>query len=489
VATLIKSASAVTILHMHLAKRLFTATISDNELTKLGTKSMTKRQYTDRVKATPRGILKIQERINERILSEKEKLRREESTLTFNREDIAKEAGVSLDALKRFCSGKRVMRENAIKITNYLGLNLDDIIEIESSIQKHPSGFYVKRPSLDDRVFSTIHSPGTLIRLKAPSKMGKTSLAIELLSQLQDEPYRTVYVTFLDADSDSFTDLEKFLKWFCIQVADALMPNDSPETPDEHLVSITQHLENKWRNDIDKKGNCIDYFEKYLLTTIETPIILVLDDVDLVFNQSNVGFNFCQMLRSWNTKAKTNEVWKKMNLIVIHSTDIYGELDINSSPLQSVGEVFQPKGFNTRQAQELAQAYSLNLRSEEIERLRNFIDGNPYLLHEAIDFFSKNEEMTLDRYLQIAPIPMGPYHNYLSDLWSTLNHNSRLITIFQQILNSTTGIQVDQDAIFQLDRMGLIKLEERSVHPVISCELYKLYFQDRLQTKNNSCRV
>jgi transcriptional regulator with XRE-family HTH domain len=464
----------------HLAKYSFAARIK--ELTKSETNAMTNRPK--KVELHPRGMQTIRECIEDRILSERRRIKANNEDRKFNQVELAEAAGVSIDTLKRFCRGIGIRYSNATLITNYLGLNLDALIE--SPAQQHPSNFYVERFSLEDKVSRDDLLSKKIIRIKAPRKMGKTSLAIELLSHLKE--YETVYLSFCDVNPDVFTDLERFLKWFCIQVADSLMSNYSLENPDDDIMTIVNRLEEKWSNVLDQKGNCTKYFEDHLLATTEKPIILVLDDVDLVFDQPSVRDDFCQMLRSWYNRAMTGigRGWTKMNLIVIHSTDIYGELDINSSPLKNVGEVFQPKGFNSEQVKEMVQKYQLGYQSDEIERLRSFMDGNPYLIRKALNYLLTNRDVTLEHYLQnIATTPMGPYHNYLIDLWSRLSGNPTLITIFQEILNSTTGIQVNQDTMFQLDRMGLIQLEEHSKLSVVSCKLYREYFLDRLRTQNN----
>ncbi|MHC5720756.1 MAG: AAA-like domain-containing protein, partial [Nostoc sp.] len=68
-----------------------------------------------------------------------------------------------------------------------------DLTQFSSTVNQdtspcYPSGsvplaspFYLKRSYLDEQIYQEIKKPGTLIRIKAPREMGKTSLLLRIL--------------------------------------------------------------------------------------------------------------------------------------------------------------------------------------------------------------------------------------------------------------------------------------------------------------------
>ncbi len=51
---------------------------------------------------------------------------------------------------------------------------------------------YVERPPIESRCYETILQPGSLLRIKAPKRMGKTLLIDKILHQATQQNYRTV---------------------------------------------------------------------------------------------------------------------------------------------------------------------------------------------------------------------------------------------------------------------------------------------------------
>ena len=80
------------------------------------------------------------------------------------------------------------------------------------------SAFYLERPPIESRCYEAIVKPGSLIRIKAPRQMGKTSLMARILHQASQQGCLTVPLSFQLADAKVFADLDKFLQWFCASV-------------------------------------------------------------------------------------------------------------------------------------------------------------------------------------------------------------------------------------------------------------------------------
>ncbi|MBV8886916.1 MAG: AAA-like domain-containing protein, partial [Chroococcidiopsidaceae cyanobacterium CP_BM_RX_35] len=171
------------------------------------------------------------------------------------------------------------------------------------------SALYVERPPIESRCYETILKPGALIRIKAPRKTGKTSLMARILVQSAKQGCGTVPLSFQLADSRIFQDLDKFLRWFCVNVGLGLqLPNQ---------------LANYWDEIFGSKISCKAYFEQYLLAETAQPLVLALDDIDRVFQYPDLAEDFLGLLRTWHEEAKNRDIWKRLRLIVVHSTEIY----------------------------------------------------------------------------------------------------------------------------------------------------------------------
>ncbi|NEQ21418.1 MAG: family 3 adenylate cyclase [Microcoleus sp. SIO2G3] len=359
-----------------------------------------------------------------------------------------------------------------------LTLSLDDYTNPDSDNSKSGSGimlkgqvpldspFYVVRPPIERLCDETILQPGALIRIKAPKLMGKTSLMIRILDSARSQNFKTVTLSLQLADADVFASLNQFLRWFCAVVSRSL--------------GLQNRLSEYWDDVFGSNYNCTDYFESYLLAEIDTPLVLVLDDVDVVFNYPKIATDFFGLLRTWYQKAKyadkSSEVWQKLRLVVVHSTEVYIPLNINQSPF-NVGLSIELPEFTPLQVQDLATRYQLNWGTQKVERLMGLIGGNPYLVQVALHHISC-QDITLEQLLETATTEDGIYSDYLRrQLWN-LQQYPDLVTGLARVVMSPTPVKLDPIQIFKLQSMGVVRFLDSQVVP--SCQLYRQYFSDQL---------
>ncbi|HEY9650039.1 MAG TPA: AAA-like domain-containing protein, partial [Coleofasciculaceae cyanobacterium] len=328
------------------------------------------------------------------------------------------------------------------------------------------SPFYVERPPIEWLCYETILQPGALIRIKAPKQMGKTSLMARILASALTQDYKTVPLSLQLADADVFTSLSQFLRWFCAVVT--------------RRLELPNQLNDYWDDVFGSNYNCTDYFENYLLPKIDHPMVLALDEVDVVFNYPKIATDFFGMLRTWYQKAKYGDkssiIWQKLRLVIVHSTEVYLPLNINQSPF-NVGLSIELPEFTSLQVQELANQYQLDWGTEEIERLMHLIGGKPYLVQLALHHMSC-QTITLQQLLETTTAEDGIYKDYLQRLLWNLQQYPELITALIQVVTSSTPVKLDPIQAFKLQSMGLVQVQNRHVVP--SCNLYRQYFSDRL---------
>ncbi|NES84662.1 MAG: molecular chaperone Tir [Moorea sp. SIO2B7] len=327
--------------------------------------------------------------------------------------------------------------------------------------------FYIERPAIEARAYEEIAKPGSLIRIKAPWQMGKSSLMARLMRHSETLGCRSVLVNFELADSEVFSDLNEFLQWFCATVTDDLQ--------------LPIELDERWSKYLGSKKNCTNYFEKYLLPKINTPLVLALDEVDRIFPHEKIADDFFGLLRAWHEKAKQSEIWKNFRLIIIHGTEVYIPLSNDQSPF-NVGLPIELSEFEAHQVHDLAQRHGLDFSPNQVEQLMAMVGGHPHLVRLAL-YKIACCDITLEQILAEAPTQTGIYADHLRLHLSNLEKYPELAQALKQVVESDTPVQVQSALAFKLNSMGLVKLQGNEVS--IGCDLYRQYFRDRTQSSRN----
>lgn len=336
------------------------------------------------------------------------------------------------------------------------------------------SELYIERPPLEQRCYQQILQPGGLIRIQAPTQMGKTSLLYRLLAYAQHQGCQALRLSCEEATTDSFTNLNSFLRWLSQSFT--------------RKLRIPSNLDQYWDHDLSfAKSNCTHYLEDYLLPKLDSPLVLALDDVERVFAYPNIAQDFLPLLRVWHEEANENSIWQSLRLIVVYSTEAYVPLDINQSPFNVGLPIYLPD-LSLEQVQELALKYNLdwaagNMGLESLRPLLEMVGGHPYLIQLAF-YHLWEGNFTLEEILQSAPTDSGIYRHHLHHLFNILKNANSLATAMQKVVSENNLTEVSPIIIYKLQSLGLIKLTENTVK--IRYQLYYDYFQSRLNLINEN---
>ena len=324
------------------------------------------------------------------------------------------------------------------------------------------SFYYVERPPIETDCYEMILNPGALIRIKAPRQMGKTSLMSRILRHAEENQCLTVPLSFQQADLATFSDLDKFLRWLCVTVGRDL--------------ELPSKISEYWWDGTGAKDNCSNYFSKYLLPQHSEPLVLGLDEVDMVFEHRNIAADFMGLLRTWHEAAKIKNLWKKLRLVIVHSTEVYIPMNIHQSPF-NVGLPIELSEFLPEQVLDLAQRHGLDWDEKSVAQLMKMVGGHPYLVRVAL-YQVARKQTTLNDLLTVAPTDAGPYGDHLRrHLWN-LEQREDMAEAAKRVMASDAPVRIESIQAFQLHSMGIVHLQENNVVP--RCDLYRRYFSDRL---------
>ncbi|WRH66082.1 MAG: AAA-like domain-containing protein [Planktothrix sp. GU0601_MAG3] len=324
------------------------------------------------------------------------------------------------------------------------------------------SKLYIERPPIETLAYEEITKPGSIIRIKAPWKMGKTSLLLRIINQAESYHYSTVNIDFQQAEKTIFSGVDKFFRWFSRNIS--------------WKLKIPPNLDNYWHKNMGSKVSCTIYFEAYLLQQIETNLVLGLNEVNRLFEYPDIAEEFFSLLRSWYEQARSNNTWKKLRLVLTYSTEIYIPLNINQSPF-NVGLPLKLPAFDPEQVLSLALRHGLDWTPAQTKQLMAMVGGHPFLVRLGLYHLSRGE-LTLKQLLQEAVTETGIYSSILRRILAVLQADPQLEKAFKQVIYADQPIKLASVVTYKLDSMGIVTLKGDYV--VYSCELYRLYFKNQL---------
>jgi transcriptional regulator with XRE-family HTH domain len=405
-----------------------------------------------------------------------------------NQKALAAEVGLAISTVNNFLNGKPVDYASFTSICECLNVDWQDkadwgeeslisqpkiadpeftlatnLFEMTSGAVPLHSPFYVTRPPIEDRCTTAILQPHSLIRIKSPHHMGKTSLMDRILDLATQQSYRTIKINFQSADEVVFADLDALLRWVCNKVSWKLQLN-----------CIANDY---WSEIFGSKDNCTAFFEEQILSTADTPLILGLDDVDRVFEHPHIAADFFGLLRAWYEESGMGE-WAKLRIIIAHSTEIYIPLHSDESPF-NVGLPIELSEFTYEQVQILVDRHQLAWNEEQVLQLMAMVGGHPYLISLALHHIHQHQ-ISLPDFLKLAPTEAAPYGNHLRSLWNRMKQQPILLESMQTLMQANTPVEMEPEISFQLCSMGLAIRQGNQITP--SFNLYRLYFRNRRST-------
>jgi hypothetical protein len=300
--------------------------------------------------------------------------------------------------------------------------------------------------------FEEIIKPGGFLQILAPKKMGKTSLMMKILESASLNEYKTAILNFQELDNNFLGDLNKLLRWLCANLSLQL--------------NLTSKVNNYWNEDLGDKTSCTLYLEKYILPSLQQPLILSIDKFNKLICFPEVKQEFIELLNLWNEKAKRNSVWEKLRISIASSHRL-----LNCSS----GLCIEILPFSLKETESLALAYYLELNSEKLELLFKLTGGFPYLLELAFSYL-KEKKNNFEELIKTSATDRGIFKYHLQEQLDALIEEPHLLTAYQQLIQDTERIKINPNIADCLYALGLIQKKQKEIK--ISCELYQIYFEE-----------
>mgnify|MGYP001039431061 CR=1 FL=1 len=353
----------------------------------------------------------------------------------------------------------------ALKIRHQLSPSLLTKVGIPEGPISFDSRFCVKREPCEADACAEIIKPGALVRLKAPEKMGKSSLANRIADYAEQRGYVIARLNMQSVSTQALSDLDLFLRWLCSSIEDEL--------------ELAQDADEYWdRASGTSNRKCERYLKRYILKVLDTPLVLCLDNVDRLFPHPEIATDFFGLLRAWFEQAKANALWEKLRMLITYSSNVYVQIDCNRSPF-NVGFQVELLPFTPEQVGTLVKQHGLQWPLAEIQGLMALTGGHPYLVRMAL-YHAVHDPLSFDELAALTPTEAGFFREHLRDRFHSVQSNPPLQAAVNDMLTAKGGaVRVESDVAFKLHSMGLVRRQANDV--VFLCGLYQQYFSDRLE--------
>lgn len=297
----------------------------------------------------------------------------------------------------------------------------------------------------ESEVRKLLETSGATITLRGHSKVGKSSLLLRLHRWGVDRPgCVSCYFNFHGFSKDNLASTPKLLRALADEISNEL------DSQNDVIVSV----DNVWNDNRSAQQNLTRFVEAVLDVVQGQELQLLFDDADVLFEHGESSEEFFKLLRAWHEKRKSDLKgrWKRLDLVIAHSTDpSLWITDINNSPF-NVGNGFRLEDFAQPQVQKLYAQYCASAHGDDVAALMKLVGGHPYLLRLAFKWMA-NEGKSLRDLNAIASHPEGPFADVLTHITRLvlMEQNGRLRDALKNVL--ATGVcstgQHDDPLLFQ----------------------------------------
>jgi hypothetical protein len=333
-------------------------------------------------------------------------------------------------------------------------------LEAPGGTVKLASRFYVRRQA-DEHLESHIVQPGSMITIRAARQTGKSSLLVRGMCYARQHGYETVHLDLQRLDRDQLDHADVVLRALAERIVRQLRLDPA-------------EVERAWRDALGPQDKLTYLMEDYVLPAAKGPIVLAMDEVDRLLI-TPFHSDFFALLRSWHNSAAFDDLWQKLSIALVISTEPYLLIsDLDQSPF-NVGLKLYLEDLNQAQIEDLNRRHGSPLDAGELAQLRDLLGGHPYLTRKAL-YSVVARGTPWPNLARNAATDAGPFGDHLRRYRWMLRDQPKLQQTLRQIVRERQCL--DDMSFYRLLRAGLVKGSGAVCR--CRCRLYEIYFGDKL---------
>ena len=335
-------------------------------------------------------------------------------------------------------------------------------LELPEGTMTPDSRFYIER-AFDQDALETIQQQGVTLTIKGPRQMGKSSLLSRVMEAARDRGKQVAFLDFQLFDRAALEDADTFFPEFCAWLTDEL--------------ELEDQVEDYWKRRLSNTQLCTRYVSRYLLKTLDQPLLLAMDEVECTFDTAFRSDVF-GMLRVWHNNRATKPIWKNLDLALVTSTEPYQLIEnLNQSPF-NVGRIIELNDFALEHVEDLNQRHGEPLTAQALQALMDLVNGHPYLVRKAL-YLVASGRMTVTELFAEAAQDRGPFGDHLRYHLFRMYDKPELVQGLLQVIHTNTC--PDERIFFRLRGAGLVRRRSNVQAIAPRCRLYGEYFRRHLE--------
>jgi hypothetical protein len=282
------------------------------------------------------------------------------------------------------------------------------------------SPFYVVR-STDEQFAAAIARQDSIVLVKGPRQVGKTSLLVRGLEHARQQGARVALTDFELFNATHLVSAEALVLAMAQSIADWLDLEIAPTAV--------------WSADRGPNPNFRRYMRREVLGKIDGPIVWGLDEVDRLF-ACDFGGEIFGLFRVWHNERALDPdgPWSRLTLAIAYATEAHLFItDLHKSPF-NVGTRLELHDFSPEQVADLNRRYGSPLKSEAEEaRFYQLVSGHPYLVRRALHEMA-TQGIDITRFEALASRHEWVLGDYLQRLLLGLTRDPDLCEVVRGLL-------------------------------------------------------
>lgn len=341
-------------------------------------------------------------------------------------------------------------------------------IEVPTGVVPLDSPFYIERAA-DAQLRGQLRKLGTLTTIRGARQTGKTSLLVRGVDYAGKRDALIIHLDFQQVSSSLLlSDMDDFFRNLVFEIANQAQVD----------LSLIDSI---WESSLNPQAKITQFVEELVLKVVDGPVVLAMDEVDILLRAPFYG-EFFGLLRAWNNRRASDNIWKKLDVVIAVSTHPSLLIDDIHQSSFNVGLVIELDDFGRAQVQDLNRRHGKPLRPEEISEAMALLGGHPFLIRQAL-YTLVVEGMTWPELAAVADGEEGPFGGHLRYHLNLLHGDEGLMEAMRKVV--TEGICPEHKVFLRLSAAGLVRRKGRKC--VCRYGLYEKFFRNTLLWQYASC--
>jgi hypothetical protein len=327
------------------------------------------------------------------------------------------------------------------------------------------SSYYIVR-STDEEFHQAMARGDSIVLVKGPRQMGKTSLLARGLQQAREAGSKVILSDFQKLNQSDLSSVASFFQSLAELLADQLdFDPPPPETWNPgRPTNVNLTFERFLRRDVLRK--------------LDRHLVWGMDEVDRLF-ACDFATEVFGLFRSWHNarSLEPDGPWSRLTMAIVHATEPHLFIqDLNQSPF-NVGTKIALTDFAPEQVAELNRRFGSPLAdAKTVLRYYELVGGHPFLTRRGFEELTKSGA-TFDAFETAADRDEGPYGDHLRRMLVLLAKDPDLAEAVKCVLAGAP--RMSRDTFFRLRSAGVLS-GDAAEESRMRCKLYETYLRRQI---------